>query len=107
MMTTIRPMHRTEAGAVRDLWNEMCEMAGAAAPGGWGRLSAGSLDHIRDNLERQHTLMPSASSPRTAESCLGSSPRASPAMQLCQDLVVRSRSFTHGPASTKARSAPS
>lgn len=51
-MTTIHLMHPTEAGAVRDLWNQMCEMADAAVPAGWGRLSAGSLEQIRDNLER-------------------------------------------------------
>ena len=51
-MTTIRPMRPTEAGAVRDMWNEMCEMADAATPDGWGRLSAESLERIRDNLER-------------------------------------------------------
>lgn len=43
-MTTIRPMRRHEAGAVRDLWNEMCQMADSAVPGGWGQLSAESLE---------------------------------------------------------------
>lgn len=51
-MTTIRPMHPTEAGAVRDLWNEMCEVSESAAPAGWGALSAESLEQIRHNLER-------------------------------------------------------
>lgn len=51
-MTTIRPMDRAEAGAVRDLWNEMCELADSVVPGGWGILSPGSLEQIRDNLER-------------------------------------------------------
>lgn len=51
-MTTIRPMHPNEAGTVRDLWNEMGEMADEATPNGWGRLSAESLKQIRHNLER-------------------------------------------------------
>jgi hypothetical protein len=49
---SIREMRVDEAGAVRDLWNEMCETADARVPGGWGKLSDASLELIADNLAR-------------------------------------------------------
>lgn len=48
----IREMRVDEADAVRDLWNEMCEVTDASVPGGWGKLSAASLAQIADNLSR-------------------------------------------------------
>jgi len=48
----IREMRVEEASTVRDLWNEMCEVADARVPGGWGRLDESSLALIAGNLAR-------------------------------------------------------